>query len=151
GASSRSSTSVTNTLHHIDTTVTQTTSLGPGIILVGDDQSQTFFVAAGTTNINTNTHFESFFQISSQTNTITSPGATVETYLLQRILFLDLTAVYPAMFSGLPVAQAQRAGLLSAHNAIGDVNSRIFRAMLGPNDSAPPQGDGSLGDDVRIF
>jgi IPTL-CTERM motif len=45
---------------HAETTVTQTTSLGPGTILIGEDQSATFFVAAGTTNINTNTHTEFF-------------------------------------------------------------------------------------------
>lgn len=37
-----------------------TVSLGPGTIFIGPDQSQTFFVAAGTTNFNTNTHTETF-------------------------------------------------------------------------------------------
>jgi hypothetical protein len=40
--------------------VTTTTTFGPATILIGEDQSQTFFVAAGTMNINTNTHTETF-------------------------------------------------------------------------------------------
>lgn len=47
-------------LDHTTQTVSTTTSFGPGTILIGDDQSQTFFVQAGTININTNTHTESF-------------------------------------------------------------------------------------------
>ncbi|MGD9847164.1 autotransporter outer membrane beta-barrel domain-containing protein [Pseudorhodoplanes sp.] len=35
-------------------------AIGPGTILIGSDQSQTFFVAPGTTNLNTNTHTETF-------------------------------------------------------------------------------------------
>ncbi len=50
-----------NPLNHTEQTVTTTSSFGPGTILIGDDQSQTFFVAAGTENFNTNTHTESFF------------------------------------------------------------------------------------------
>lgn len=38
--------------------ITITTTVGPNTILIGDNQSQTFFVAAGTTNINTNLHTE---------------------------------------------------------------------------------------------
>jgi len=41
--------------------VTTETTFGPGTILIGPDQSQTFFVPPGTTNVNTNTHTESFF------------------------------------------------------------------------------------------
>jgi hypothetical protein len=39
------------TLNHTETSVTATTTFGPATILIGDDQSQTFFVAAGTTNV----------------------------------------------------------------------------------------------------
>jgi hypothetical protein len=57
-------------LNHTEATVTTTASLGPGTILIGDDQSQTFFVQAGTTNYNTNTHTETFTdQIYQQTCT----------------------------------------------------------------------------------
>jgi len=41
--------------------MTATTTFGPATILIGPDQSITFFVAAGTLNVNTNTHTESFF------------------------------------------------------------------------------------------
>ena len=59
-----------NQINHDEQTVTTTASLGPGTILIGDDQSQTFFVQAGTTNYNTNTHTESFFdQVYQTTNT----------------------------------------------------------------------------------
>ncbi|MBL8662449.1 MAG: hypothetical protein JNM29_06455, partial [Candidatus Odyssella sp.] len=51
----------TVTLDHASTTVTTTTTFGPATILIGPDQSQTFFVAAGTTNVNTNTHFARFY------------------------------------------------------------------------------------------
>jgi hypothetical protein len=49
-----------DTIAGINTTVSSSTSFGPATILVGDDQSQTFFVPAGTENINTNTHTETF-------------------------------------------------------------------------------------------
>ena len=69
-------------LDHTDTTLSTTTTFGPATILIGDDttcaaaiatlpgttrpecvtdgQSQPFFVAAGTTNVNTNTHRQYF-------------------------------------------------------------------------------------------
>lgn len=43
------------------TTVTSTVVIGPGTIQIGTCQSQTFVVAAGTTNINTNTHTTTSF------------------------------------------------------------------------------------------
>lgn len=46
--------------NHSETSVTTTTAIGPATILIGEDQSQTFFVAAGTVNVNTNTHTENF-------------------------------------------------------------------------------------------
>lgn len=45
----------------IETTVTTTVAFGPATILIGPDQSITFFVAPGTTNVNTNTHSEFFY------------------------------------------------------------------------------------------
>lgn len=41
--------------------ITVTITFGPATILIGDNQSQTFFVAAGTVNANGNTHTETFF------------------------------------------------------------------------------------------
>lgn len=43
-----------------ETSVTTTTTFGPATILIGENQSQSFFVAAGSVNINTNTHTENF-------------------------------------------------------------------------------------------
>lgn len=45
---------------HEEISVSTTQSLGPGTIFIGENQSETFFVAAGTTNFNTNTHTETF-------------------------------------------------------------------------------------------
>ena len=42
-------------------TVSNSVTIGPGTVLYGSDQSQTLFVPAGHTNVNTNTHNESFF------------------------------------------------------------------------------------------
>lgn len=50
-------------------------SIGPGTILIGEDQSQTFFVAQGTTNLNTNTHTETFVH-----NTYTATTTNVTSY-----------------------------------------------------------------------
>lgn len=55
-----SSQSVSESLNHTETSVTTQTTIGPATILIGEEQSQTFFVAAGTININVNTHTESF-------------------------------------------------------------------------------------------
>jgi hypothetical protein len=43
-----------------NTTVTTATTIGPQTILIGNDQSQSFFVQAGTENINTNTDYHLF-------------------------------------------------------------------------------------------
>lgn len=55
------STQVTSVLDRIETAVTTTLTFGPGVILIGPNQSQTFFVPAGTVNFNTNTHTEYFY------------------------------------------------------------------------------------------
>jgi hypothetical protein len=55
---------------HEETSVTTTTTFGPATILIGEDQSQVFFVAPGTTNVNVNTHTESFYDQLFQ-NTVT--------------------------------------------------------------------------------
>jgi hypothetical protein len=54
------STQVTSVLDHTETSVTSTTTFGPATILIGPNQSQTFF-AAGSTNVNVNTHTEYFY------------------------------------------------------------------------------------------
>ncbi len=43
-----------------NTTITTATTVGPTTILIGTDQSVSFSVAAGTQNVNQNTHFETF-------------------------------------------------------------------------------------------
>ena len=45
---------------HTETTVTTSSTFGPATILIGEDQSVVFFVVAGTINVNTNTHTETF-------------------------------------------------------------------------------------------
>jgi uncharacterized protein with beta-barrel porin domain len=50
----------TVSLNHIETSVTTTTTFGPAVILIGPEQCCTFFVLPGTTNVNVNTHTESF-------------------------------------------------------------------------------------------
>ena len=141
-----------------NTTVTNTVTVGPGTVLFGADMSQYFFLPAGNTNIDTNTHSENFYENLFRATVTQSGGQTInqqttetDTYILQRTFIIDLDAVYSNMFSGIPVALAQRESLVSAHSFIGDVNGRIFRAWLGPNEYVPPQGDGTVGDDTRIF
>ena len=48
------------TVDHTETSVTTSTSLGPGTIFIGPNQSVPFFVAAGNDNFNTNVHTETF-------------------------------------------------------------------------------------------
>ena len=55
-----------------ETAVTTQTTFGPGTILIGEDQSQTFFVADGTTNVNTNTHTETFVSRTTTTTYLNS-------------------------------------------------------------------------------
>jgi hypothetical protein len=43
-----------------NTSVTSQTTFGPATILIGEDQSESYFVAAGTTNVNINTHTATF-------------------------------------------------------------------------------------------
>ena len=60
GSRGSTGSTVTDQVTHTETSVTSTTTFGPGTILIGEDQSQTFFVADGTANVNTNTHTETF-------------------------------------------------------------------------------------------
>ena len=55
-----------------ETSVTTSTTFGPATILVGEDQSVTFFVAPGTTNVNVNTHTETFVTQTFQTTNTTT-------------------------------------------------------------------------------
>lgn len=45
---------------HVEVTITTETTFGPATILIGENRSQVYFVAAGATNVNTNTHTQSF-------------------------------------------------------------------------------------------
>ena len=135
------------------TSVSNTTTIGPGTVLFGTDQLMQFFVVAGNQNINTNTHTETFFENDFQ-KTITTGGQALlitETDVFGRTIFIDLNGVYSLLFSGLPVAMAQRDTLVNAHSGgIGDVNDHIFRLWLGGGDTGP-QGDTILNGDVRLF
>jgi uncharacterized protein with beta-barrel porin domain len=58
-----------------NTSITNTVAIGPQTILFGPDLTlSSFFVPAGHTNINTNTHFESFFEVSPGSQTISARG-----------------------------------------------------------------------------
>jgi hypothetical protein len=72
---------------HFETSVTTTTTIGPATILIGENQSQTYFVPAGTQNINTNTHTESF---ACTTSVPTLSGRALE---YQTILLLAAGAI----------------------------------------------------------
>ncbi len=59
-------------------TVTSETTLGPATILVGEDLSETFMIAAGTVHINTNTHTETFVNQREVTTTTLTKTATFD-------------------------------------------------------------------------
>jgi hypothetical protein len=63
-------------------------TVGPGSILIGEDQAQEFFVPAGTCNINTNTHTETF------EHTTTT---TTETYLNATTLLVSAGSMPDAL------------------------------------------------------
>lgn len=69
-------------------TVTTTVALGPGTIATGDCQSQTFFVAAGTSNVNTNTHTETFVTCAAAAP---NPVPTLSTWALMAMVLLMVT------------------------------------------------------------
>ena len=69
GQGSGNITFTTSTSHHTSagcpartgvTTVTTTSAIGPQTILIGEDQTVPFFVAAGMSNVNVNVHTETF-------------------------------------------------------------------------------------------
>ena len=62
-----SSTTETTEFNRFEETVTVTESIGPATIFIGDDQSVSCFIPAGTTNINDNTHVETFEDVTSTT------------------------------------------------------------------------------------
>ena len=93
GGNTSNTTFTTSTTHHTttmcggdlgfantSTTVTTTQTFGPATILIGDDQSQSLFVEAGTEDINTNTdtltcvlysHFADRLQVVDPANVLT--------------------------------------------------------------------------------
>ncbi len=113
-------------------------TFGPGSVHVGPNRMTLIVLQFGDTNVNINTNNE-FVQ--TVTTTLTGGAPTVETYLQQRSITLDLGAVFSTLESGLPILLSQRESLVNAHSGgIGDVNGRIFRLWLGDNDSQFPQG-----------
>jgi outer membrane autotransporter protein len=64
----------TKTLIGTNTTVTNSVKIGPGTATFGPDMSLSFFVTAGNFNINTNTAFESFFDIMLGLQVMTAQG-----------------------------------------------------------------------------
>lgn len=53
-------------------------TIGPGTILVGEDQQDTVFIANGTTNLNTNTHTETFVLLREVTTTTLTKTASFD-------------------------------------------------------------------------
>src|SRR5208282_4935029 len=67
---------VGDTLVGTNTTVTTTGTIGPATIRIGVDQSQSFFVAAGTEDFNTNTDNQTFLDaLYRSTQPLSTPGA----------------------------------------------------------------------------
>ncbi len=131
-------------LNHTETSVTTTTTFGPATILIGDDQSQTFFVAAGTTNVNTNVHTQRFLDVNFSAS---SPAfawvtgdfhASFQTALLeQNWSFLD--ALF-GQLRGLDVNGAgPGAGLNTQFAALGADDTRgVNIAQAGPDGRMRP-------------
>lgn len=89
-SSSSSTVKVGEQLTRTETSVTTSTTFGPATILIGEDQSQTFFVAAGTVNFNTNTHTENFINDLYQTTINHRATYTVVGEKVVSPLILDL-------------------------------------------------------------
>jgi hypothetical protein len=69
-------------IDHTQTSPTTTTTLGPAIIFVGENHSQAFIVAAGTENINTDTHTEFFVNQLYQTSAKTESTYSQTGYVI---------------------------------------------------------------------
>jgi len=80
-----------NVFNRNEVSVTTQTTFGPATILIGESQSQTFFVAAGTTNINTNTHTETFVDDLYQRTVQHNATYTIVGEKVVSPLILDLT------------------------------------------------------------
>jgi uncharacterized protein YhjY with autotransporter beta-barrel domain len=146
--------------NHQEQSVSTTQSIGPGTILIGENQSETFFVVGGTTNFNTNTHTETFidefFQGTltiSNTFLVLGDPVVVGSGLVAvgiedgELRVVDYAAVFSLSASGLPTALAQRQALLQMVGvAFRDVNGRLFRYRGDLRDfedgAAGPSGDG---------
>lgn len=127
--------------------VTTTQTLGPGITLIGPEQSVTYFVPAGTTNINTNTHTETFLDRLFSGGGGSTLRRRTDLFLEaeiggRRVLILDYLPVLGTYVSGLPTALAQRGALIGVHDtAIRDLNGRLFRLRGGNGWMSGPGGD----------
>ncbi len=102
-------------------------AVGPTTIVVGnrDTGGTPFSVVTGSFNVNTNTLTENRINL---LTTLTGGAPTLETFLQQRIITLDLGAVFSLLESGVPVALVQREALLAVEQVAGrDVGGRLFR------------------------
>lgn len=133
----------------LELTVTTDATVGPGTILIGEDQSVVFFVVPGTSNLNTNTHTETFVHTTfrQESGSVQSFRQTNQLFLEaeiggRRVLILDYLPVLGTYVSGLPAALAQRGALISLHDtAIRDLNGRLFRLRGGAGWMSGPGGD----------
>ena len=112
---------------------TTTMYIGPQTIMVGSNQSQSFFIVPGgidyDTVITTDLYRNLVYQLMGTTLTADVPGlALMGTNAAGQYEVLDTASVYSLSASGLPVALYQRKALLNMiDTAIGDVNGHLFR------------------------
>ena len=112
-----------------EVTITTDLTIGPGTVLIGADQSMTFFVAAGTSNLNTNTHTETFIHTLFQSSQSLSAGGLA--YLTGD---LHTTFHTPLLHDGFRFLT----GLLSRGPAVGTPASQL--AAAGSFTDAPVYG-----------
>ncbi len=141
-------TQLTNTQTAQQVSISTNLSIGPGTILIGEDQSQTFFVAQGTTNLNTNTHTETFVHNTYTATTTTETNYEVVGHKYVSPLILDLTGKGRIQASGgqyLP----HRNEFNMTHRVLFDFYGNGFPVAMewvGPQDGllVMPKADGSI-------
>ena len=70
----------------VNDTWTTTNSAGPGTILVGENQSQSFFIPIGASDVNTNRHHETFVNNLYQATITRSATYTIKGFLLKNLV-----------------------------------------------------------------
>jgi len=139
---------VSHTLLGTNTTVSNSVTIGPGEVLFGDDMSQSFFVVAGNTNINTNTGYESFFQNDFQATTTNFATYQITGHKFVSPIVLDLSGSGGIQASG-GVYLPHRDQFCISHRALFDFYGNGFPVAMewvGPKDGllCVPKADGTV-------